>query len=108
MVTEIKTTQDLEAVIASSTKQPVLVDIYATWCRPCKNLAPIIEKVDEEVAGKATIVKVDLDEFSDFAEKHGIQSVPTLLVFRNGEVSARDSGLQPKEKVLALLGVLGD
>jgi thioredoxin 1 len=103
MAREITTTDELESLIGGSL--PVLVDVYAKWCKPCKNLAPIIDQVSEAVAGRAEVVKVDLDQFTTFAEDHGIQSVPTLLVFKNGVVAARDSGLQPKNKVLALLGL---
>lgn len=81
---------------------PVLLDFYADWCGPCKMMAPIIE----EIAGEVTDVKVgklNIDENMEIAQKYGVMSIPTFIVFKNGEVSKKDLGAKPKSAVLELL-----
>jgi len=84
---------------------PVLVDFTATWCGPCKALAPIIDKVADEFQGKVKVGKVDIDEAAAIATKYGIRSVPTVLVFKNGVEANRNSGLTTRDKLVGLLGV---
>ena len=74
-----------------------LVDFFATWCGPCQTQGPIIDELAEEMAGKATVGKVDIDKASPLAEKYDVMSVPTLLLFKNGEVKETLTGLQNKE-----------
>ncbi|MEC2076837.1 thioredoxin [Metabacillus fastidiosus] len=75
----------------------VLVDFWAPWCGPCKMIAPVLEELDQELAGKAKIVKVDVDENQETAGKYGVMSIPTLLVLKDGEVVDKAVGFQPKE-----------
>ena len=82
---------------------PVLVDFTATWCSPCKALAPIVEKIANETAGKYKVAKVDIDDCPGVAQKYGIRSVPTVLVFKGGERKAQHVGLTTKENLLKLL-----
>ena len=82
---------------------PVLVDFFATWCAPCQMLAPVLEEVAEEVEGRAKVVKVDVDEEQQLASLYGVMSIPTLLVFKNGEVAEQSVGAKPKADLLAML-----
>ncbi|MEK4759214.1 thioredoxin [Viridibacillus sp. FSL E2-0187] len=75
----------------------VLVDFWATWCGPCKMIAPVLEELDSELNGAAKIVKVDVDQNQETASKFGIMSIPTLLLFKDGEPVDKTVGFQPKE-----------
>lgn len=82
---------------------PVLVDFWASWCGPCRMLAPIIEEIAKEYDGKAKVGKVNVDEEEALAIKFGIASIPTVLIFRGGEVTDKLVGYRPKEDIEALL-----
>ncbi len=81
---------------------PVLVDFWATWCGPCRMLAPTISKIAEEQAGKIKVCKLDVDEAQMVAIRYGISSIPTLMYFVNGEIRGRLVGVQPKGAIEAL------
>ena len=85
---------------------PILVDFWAPWCGPCKMLAPVLEELAEDMKGKAEIVKVDVDQEGDLAMKFGIMSVPTMIVFKNGEAVKQISGYQPKTQLANILNQL--
>ena len=83
-------------------KQTVLVDFYATWCGPCRMISPILEQIASE-RDDIKIVKVNVDEEGELAAQYGIMSIPTLLVFKNGEVTQRSTGAKSKGQILAML-----
>lgn len=86
---------------------PVLVDFYADWCAPCKMVAPLVDEIAHEQVGRMLVAKVDTDQAQDVAMKYGIRSIPTLIVFRDGEEVERSMGFEPErvrglvEKVVA-------
>ena len=80
-------------------KGVVLVDFFATWCGPCKALTPIVDKLSEEMSGKVKIVKVDIDENSALATEYRVMSVPTMKLFKNGEVVETLVGLRPESEL---------
>lgn len=82
---------------------PVLVDFYATWCGPCKAMAPYIEAIGKEVQGKARVLKIDVDKNQAVAEKYKIQAVPTLIIFKKGNVVWRHSGGMDKSALKSKL-----
>lgn len=82
---------------------PVLVDFWAAWCGPCMMLAPTVAEIAEEQAGKVKVGKVNVDEQMGLAMRFGINSIPTVLVFRDGRISGTSVGFVPKEKLEALV-----
>ncbi|WP_314518610.1 thioredoxin [Xanthocytophaga agilis] len=82
---------------------PVLVDFYATWCGPCKVQAPILEDLSKRVGDQARILKIDVDKNPAVADKYGIQGVPTLMIFKNGKVVWRQSGVMQSNQLQKVL-----
>jgi len=82
---------------------PILVDFWAAWCAPCRMLAPILEELAGEYKGRVRVAKMNVDEESAAAQQYGIQSIPTLLLFKNGEVADKVVGVVPKEALSRLL-----
>jgi thioredoxin 1 len=94
-----------ESVISSDT--PTVVDFWAEWCGPCKMIAPILEELADENVGKFSVGKLDVDNNRETAMKYGIRSIPTLLVFKDGEVAEQIVGVMPKDALQQkILGAL--
>ncbi len=100
---QVISSQEFESKVINA-QGPVLVDFFATWCGPCKMLAPVLDEVAAEVAGKAAVYKVDVDQSADLANRYGIRSVPTLMVFEGGKPVRTAMGAQPKRNLLDLIG----
>lgn len=84
-------------------KGTVLVDFWATWCGPCKMLAPVLDELDAEMGDDVKIVKIEVEENPVTAQEYGVMSVPTLLLFVDGEMKARSGGYQPKELLMEFI-----
>ena len=95
----VLTEQNFEKEVMES-KIPVLVDFYSDWCPPCKMLAPIIEKLAEELTGKVKVGKLNIDQNKEIAVKYGVMSIPTLVLFKDGEEEKRIIGLRSKEEII--------
>lgn len=95
------TSENFEAEVLKS-DIPVLVDFWATWCGPCQMIGPVISEIAEEYAGKIKVGKVNVDEQMALAMQYQVASIPTLILFKNGEVAKRTMGAQPKENLIKL------
>ena len=89
---------DFETEVLKSA-EPVVVDFWAEWCGPCKMIAPALEELAGSLGGKVKIVKLNVDENPVTAQKYGIMSIPTLMLFKNGELASRQVGAAPKQKL---------
>ena len=98
------TESNFEEVVLKS-ELPVLVDFWATWCGPCRMLGPVVAQVAAEQAGKVLVGKVNVDENPNLARRFGIRSIPTLILFKDGEMVSSSLGYVPKEKLEAFIGV---
>lgn len=84
-------------------EKPVLIDFHALWCGPCKTLAPIIKEVAQEMAGKVRVIKIDIDKNQELAQRYQVRGVPTLALFKDGEVVWQESGLRTKHQIVSIV-----
>ena len=96
------TAENFEKEVLQSEK-PVLVDFYADWCGPCQMMGPVVEEISNEV-NDAKACKINIDEQMSIAQKYGVMSIPTFIVFKNGDVADKKMGAMPKSAVLSMLG----
>lgn len=101
---KIESAADFDGLVASS-PLPVLVDFWATWCGPCHAVAPELEQLARERAGKAVVAKVDTEQLPDVAGRFGIRGIPTMILFRSGQEAGRVSGAMPAAEIARRVGL---
>ena len=100
-VIHIGSEEAFDKLIAGET--PVLVDFWATWCGPCRMIAPIVEEIANEYAGKVLVAKVDVDEMGELAQRYRIMNIPTLMLFKQGQLVDKAIGARPKAALEQML-----
>lgn len=101
----IKITKDNFDKEVLNSKEPVLLDFWASWCGPCRMVAPTLEQISEEMEGSAKIGKINVDEETELASQFRVMSIPTLMVVKDGKVSATAVGVRPKQDIVRMLEV---
>ena len=96
------TAENFEQEVIQS-ELPVLVDFWATWCGPCRMVGPVVAEIAEEFEGKVKVGKVNVDDEEELAERFGVQSIPTIILFKGGEEAARNIGFAPKAKIIEMI-----
>jgi len=97
----INSTKEFDDLL--STEKYVLVDFWATWCGPCRMIAPVIEKIAEQYDGKLTVAKVDVDQQQELSIRYGIQSIPTVVLYKNGKIASKEIGVKPLNSFTRML-----
>jgi len=92
-ITYVKNTKEFDDLLAK--EKFVLVDFWATWCAPCRMVAPVIEKISDQYEGKVAVAKVDVDANQELSIRYGIQSIPTVILFKEGKVESKEIGVKP-------------
>ena len=106
MSTKKVTDQSFESDVLQA-DHPVLVDFWADWCGPCKQIAPALEQLSDELAGKVTIAKLDIEESPTTPSRYGVRGIPTMMLFKGGQMASMKVGAMPKQKILEWLAEAG-
>ena len=102
-----KVTDDTFETDVLKAEQPVLVDFWAEWCGPCKQIAPALEQISEELAGQVTVAKVNIEDSPTTPSRYGVRGIPTMMLFRGGQMASMKVGAMPKQKILEWLAETG-
>jgi thioredoxin 1 len=105
MSTDVTDASFQEEVIEGSKETPVLVDFWAEWCGPCHAVSPVLDKIAEERPGQLKLVKLNIDENQNTAQTYGVMSIPTMILFKDGEPAAATIGARPKGDIEKQLGL---
>ena len=96
---DVNSSAEFEQEVLKADK-PVLVDFFATWCGPCRMVAPILKQIERDMADTVKVVKVDVDQNKEVAAKYGVMSIPTMIMFKEGKEAAKNVGAMPKEALV--------
>ena len=103
----VKVTDDTFETDVLKSGKPVLVDFWAEWCGPCKQIAPALDQISEEFAGEVTVAKVNIEESPSTPTRYGVRGIPTLMLFKDGQMASMKVGAMPKQKILEWLNDAG-
>jgi thioredoxin 1 len=103
----VKVTDDSFEQDVLKSGKPVLVDFWAEWCGPCKQIAPALDQISEELSGAVTVAKVNIEESPTIPSRYGVRGIPTLMLFRDGQMASMKVGAMPKQKILEWLAETG-
>ena len=103
----VKVTDDSFETDVLKSDKPVLVDFWAEWCGPCKQIAPALDQISEEFAGEVTVAKVNIEESPSMPTRYGVRGIPTMMLFRGGQMASMKVGAMPKQKILEWLAETG-
>lgn len=103
----LKVTDDSFESDVLKASQPVLVDFWAEWCGPCKQIGPALEQISDELAGAVTVAKVNIDDSPMVPSRYGVKGIPTMMLFRDGQLASMKVGAMPKGKILEWLAEAG-
>jgi thioredoxin 1 len=106
MATVTVTDESFEADVLKSAS-PVLVDFWAEWCGPCKQIAPALDQISEELSGRVTIAKVNIEDSPSTPGRYGVRGIPTMMLFKDGQMTSMKVGAMPKAKILEWLSQSG-